>query len=61
MLFDVFFPRQPIPLMTDPNDQHTDEESFFPLDDLADSVQAMYEHMERVDEFLEEFSGSDDE
>ena len=47
--------------MTDPNDQHTDEESFFSFDDLADSVQAMYDHMERVDEFLEEFIGFDDE
>jgi hypothetical protein len=50
--------------MTDPNDQLTEEESFFPQDDLADSVQAMNDHFERVDAFLEEFngfSGSDDQ
>ena len=42
--------------MTDPNDQHPEDESFFPQDDLADSVQAMHDHFERVDAFLEEFN-----
>ena len=43
--------------MTDPNEQHPEEESFFPQDDLADSVQELCEHLERVDAFLEEFNG----
>ena len=44
-------------IKTDPNDQHTEDESFFPQDDLADSVQALADHFERVDAFLEEFNG----
>jgi hypothetical protein len=50
--------------MTDPNDQHPEDESFFPQDDLADSVQEMHDHFERVDAFLEEFNNiwhSDDQ
>ena len=43
--------------MTDPNEQHPEEESFFPQDDLADSVQELCEHLERVDAFLEDFNG----
>jgi hypothetical protein len=34
-----------------------EEESFFPQDDLADSVQELYEHAERVEAFLEDFNG----